>query len=467
MCTTTASAANVKDWTDKDDVLSKVKRCLLLGWPSDTTTLGAEFKPYLTRKDKLSLQDGCILWGSRVLIPPQGRCKVLAELHDTHPGASKMKSLARSYVWWPNLNSEIDQLVKACTVCQQTRPAPPTAPLHPWEWPSKPWSRLHLDFAGPYMGHMFLVIVDAHSKWMDVHLMSSITSSRTIEKLSQVFAVHGLPQKVVTDNGTSFTSTEFQEFMSTNGIKHVTSAPYHPSSNGLAERAVQSFKLGLKKTPGKSIQDCLSQYLFRYRITPHSTTGIAPAELLMGRRLRSKLDLLYPELSDRMEQKQMRQKHCHDSGKPARNFTTGDLVYAQNFTNTGPKWLPGVVVAVTGPLSYQVELQSGSTVRRHVDNLRTRVQSPSDAPDVDAGSTTDHTVFPDTPPTGAPPITPPTIAPEQPQEQPEVPPEEPPPPPTPLSPPREPNIPPPPLPLTTRTSSRSRGPPDYFSHSRW
>ena len=153
-----------------------------------TATLGDEFKPYLTRKDELSLQDGCILWGSRVRHSTARQTpRYWTELHDTHPGASKMKSLARSYIWWPKLNSEIDQLVKSCTVCQETRPAPPTAPLHPWEWPATPWSRLHLDFAGPYMGHMFLVIVDAHSKWMDVQLMTSITSSRTIEKLSRSF----------------------------------------------------------------------------------------------------------------------------------------------------------------------------------------------------------------------------------------------------------------------------------------
>ena len=85
------------------------------------------------------------------------------------------------------------------------------------------------------MGHMFLILVDAHSKWLDVHLMHSITSANTIEKLRMVFATHGLPRKVVTDNG-SFTSEEFRTFMSENGITHVTTAPYHPSSNGLTDR---------------------------------------------------------------------------------------------------------------------------------------------------------------------------------------------------------------------------------------
>ena len=98
-----------------------------------------------------------------------------------------------------------------------------------------------LDFAGPYLGHMYLVVVDAHSKWMDVILMTSISSAKMIEKLRIVFATHDIPQKVVTNNGTSFTSHEL-EFMSKNGIIYITLAPYRPSTNGLAEHAVQSFK---------------------------------------------------------------------------------------------------------------------------------------------------------------------------------------------------------------------------------
>ena len=188
--------------------------------------------------------------------------------------------------------------MKTCHVCQESRPTPAAAPLHPWEWPSQPWSRIHLDYAGPFLGHMFLIIIDAHSKWMDVHLMQSISAAKTIEKLRIVFANHGLPRKVVTDNGPSYTSEEFSTFMSNNGIVHVTTASYHPSSNGLAECAVQTFKQGLKRTPGSSIQERVSKFLFNYRITPHTTTGVSPATLLMGRRLRSRLDILFPDLSD-------------------------------------------------------------------------------------------------------------------------------------------------------------------------
>jgi len=191
-----------------------------------------------------------------------------------------MKSLARSYVWWPGMDSQIEDVVKSCPVCQESRPSSAPAPLHPWEWPSQPWSRIHLDFAGPFPGHQYLIVVDAHSKWNDVHVMNSITSSKTIEKLWIIFANHGLPRKVVADNGASFTSDEFKSFMSDNGISHVTTSPYHPSSNGLAERAVQTFKNGLRHIQGASVQERIPKFLFTYRITPQTTTGVAPAQLL-------------------------------------------------------------------------------------------------------------------------------------------------------------------------------------------
>jgi transposase InsO family protein len=215
------------------------------------------------------------------------------------------------------MDSEIETVVKQCPVCKESRASPP---LHPWQWPSQPWSRVHLDFAGPYMGHMFLVIVDAHSKWLDAHIMSSITSSKITEVLRSVFAIHGLPQTIVTDNGPSFTSDEFAQFMARNGIKHVKSAPYHPSSNGQAERAVQTLKLGIKYTQGGSIQERLSKFLFDYRITPHATTGIAPCGLLMKRNLRSRFDLLYPEIAERVEKRQLKQSECRDGKKELRKF---------------------------------------------------------------------------------------------------------------------------------------------------
>ena len=335
---------------------------------------------YQQRKNELSVLDGCLLWGARVIIPPQGRQQVLAELHESHPGINKMKGLARGYVWWPNMDKEIEDVVKQCDTCQSSRFLPPVAPLHPWEWPQEPWSRLHIDFAGPFMGHMFLVLIDAHSKWLEVHLMKSISAVPTIERLKSIFAIHGVPRKIVTDNGPAFVSEEFRLFTSQNGIIHVTSAPYHPSTNGLAERAVQTFKQGLLHQKLGSIETKLSCFLFKYRLTPHSTTGSSPAELLLGRRPRFGLDILHPDLAVQVESRQATQKQDHDTrGISERKFVEGDLVYVRDF-RFPKKWIPGVIATVTGPLSYTVKIGSG-VVRRHIDHLRARHNSQVDASD--------------------------------------------------------------------------------------
>ena len=161
---------------------------------------------------------------------------------------------------------------------------------------------------------------------------------------------------IVTDNGSSFTSNEFRDFAQKNGIKHVTSAPYHPSSNGQAKRAVQTVKQGLKRTPGKTVQERLSKFLFKYRLTPNSMTGVAPCELLMKQKLRSSLDLVFPTVQGRVEDKQAKQKALHDGA-------LNDRVYVENFTTKKQRWIAGTIVKVTGPLSYEVELVNGLRVR--------------------------------------------------------------------------------------------------------
>ncbi len=86
-------------------------------------------------------------------------------------------------MWWPKLDQDVERLVKICGTCQEHRNVLVVAPLHPWNWPDKPWQRLHVDYAGPFMGKMFFVLIDAHSKWMDVYPVNSATSATTIECL--------------------------------------------------------------------------------------------------------------------------------------------------------------------------------------------------------------------------------------------------------------------------------------------
>ena len=133
--------------------------------------------------------------------------------------------------------------------------------------------------------------------------MTIATAFTTIQQLRQLFAQFGIPDSIVSDNGPQFTAAEFQEFCRSNDIRHTRVAPYHPSSNGLAERAVRIFKEGLKKQSGKTVAEWMAQ-MFQYRITPHTTTGIAPAELLMRRKLRSRLDMLKPQVEQVVQNKQ-------------------------------------------------------------------------------------------------------------------------------------------------------------------
>ena len=117
------------------------------------------------------------------MIPLRDRKPLLAEVHSGHVGASRMKELARSYLWWPILDSELEELVKHCTECLETRNAPPKAELHPWEWPNFPWHRVHADYAGPIRGKYFLILFDAHSKWVEIAATNGPSTGETIKHL--------------------------------------------------------------------------------------------------------------------------------------------------------------------------------------------------------------------------------------------------------------------------------------------
>ncbi|XP_058042036.1 uncharacterized protein K02A2.6-like, partial [Ahaetulla prasina] len=233
-----------------------------------------------------------LLWGDRVVIPEQLREKVLELLHEGHPGIVRMKGLARSYVWWPLMDMEIAERVGKCQACQESRPLPPTAPIREWERPQGPWSRIHIDFAGPFHGQTFLVVVDAYSKWLEIILMRSMTAEAVISVLRHLFVTHGLPDTLVSDNSPQFTATQFEGYLAEEGIRHVLSAPFHPATNGLAERFVRSAKEALSRIRPGDWQTKIDTFLAVQHRTPCVTTGRSPAELLMGRKLRCPLDRL-------------------------------------------------------------------------------------------------------------------------------------------------------------------------------
>ena len=359
------TAGQIRKATRADPVLSRVVEYTMTGWSDDENSA---VRAYYQRRNELTVEEGCLLWGIRVVIPSSLRERVLQELHEGHPGIVRMKSLARLHVWWPKLDQSIASVVRDCAKCQLTRNKPQTAPLHPWDWPDKPWQRIHIDFAGPFMNKMFLVVVDSHSKWLEVEIMPSVTSESTIEKLRNMFARYGVPMQLVSDNGPQFTSREFENFVKQNGIKHTLIAPYHPRSNGQAERFVQTFKQYFKTEESSSITQSLARFLFSNRTTPSSVTGQAPAELFLKRRPRTRLDLLRPNLGRKIFDRQAYDKAKYDRKSKEREFSIGEEVLVQNFRGE-PRWLDATVVERTGPVSYKTQI--GEQVwRRHVDQMR-------------------------------------------------------------------------------------------------
>ena len=245
-----------------------------------------------------------------------------------------MKILARSHVWWPKIDSDIEKMVAACPGCQSVQKEQPAVFLHPWEHTARPWERVHLDFAGPFRGSYFLVMVDSHSKRPEVLIMKDITTQRTIFELAKIFARFGNPVQLVTDNGPQLTAKEFEDFRTKQGIKHIRIAPYRPQANGLAERMVQTIKNSLKAHLSGGYQRPLklqlASFLLQYRNTPHSTTGVAPVEVMLRRPVRTRLDLLRPRPAERVLDAQAQQMQNHSQRLP--EFRTGDKVLVRNFS---------------------------------------------------------------------------------------------------------------------------------------
>lgn len=312
---------------------------------------------------KFALLGNVIFNGSRVYVPKTLRNQVLQELHDGHFGVIKMKALARAHVYWPKIDADIETLAASCPHCISTMKNPPKTAVHAWIPPSRPWERIHIDFA-EFKKAILFVVVDAYSKWPEVHVVPVQTSTSAITVLQDLFARYGVPRVLVSDNGTQFTSAEFHRFIQRHNIMHKTSAPFHPATNGQAERYVGTVKSALRalaaETPSLPLQQMLHRFLFAYRRSPHTSTGVSPAERFLGRMVRSALDFLKPEPSS----------HAKPSDTlNAPSFTIGQRVALRNYANPNKPWLVGVVLSVDGPLSYTLDV-NGIFYRRHANQLR-------------------------------------------------------------------------------------------------
>ena len=284
-----------------------------------------------------------------------------------------MKAAARQYVWWPQIDKQIEETVQNCPDCAVLQKDPVKPPLHSWELPNGPWRRLHLDFAGPMFGSMWLIYIDAFSKYAGVIPMKRTLAGDVVNKLTPLFAMFGLPEVIVTDNGPQFRALEWKTFMIRNAIRHVTGAPYHPQTNGEAERFVQTFKHARRVTSDSKLTlvGRMHKFLFDYRSTPHAVTGRSPAEMMFGRNLRTRFDLLRPDLHADLSRKQERRAAHYEKEGKMHEFAEGEPIFAR-FYQGATKWRAGTIMRRTGPVSYEVQI--GDQIQsRHASQLHKRL----------------------------------------------------------------------------------------------
>ncbi|KAL0810732.1 hypothetical protein ABMA28_010054 [Loxostege sticticalis] len=361
----------IKKQTSRDPVLSRVLSCIQEGWPNNCDV--TDMRPYWNRRLELYEDLGCVMWGRRLVIPVSCRDRVVKIIHESHMGIVKSKALARSYVWWPGIDEAVEAACRACGVCAAHADSPPHQAPRLWPWPPKPWTRIHIDFLGPIYNKMYLVVIDSSSKWIEVYQVPSTAASTTITKLRELWARFGIPRQVVSDNGPPFSSHEFNIFLSEDSVEHIVTAPYHPSSNGAAENAVRTVKTVIKKavSEGKNVDTALSTFLLYYRNIEHSTTGVSPAVAMLGRRLRTKLDLLKPDIGAKVHSAQKRQLETAGGGE--RIFKPGDDVWFRQFLKA-EKWAPGKIFNTNGKSDFIIMDNVGNQKHRHIDQLKRRSQ---------------------------------------------------------------------------------------------
>lgn len=332
-------------------------------------------KRFNIEQTEFTLQNDCLLRGLRVYVPKELRQQVLNELHTAHFGITRMKALARSYCWWPRLDAEIEQISRNCLQCQLTRPNPKKVTTHVWEAAKRPFERVHVDFAGPFMGNYYFILIDAYTKWPEVYVIPNITTKTTMDKCREIFSRFGIPEVLVSDNGPQFTSDEFRKFMEMNGIIHKRSAPYHPATNGQVERNVQTFKNKLKTINcnrselGKVLQNILPNY----RRTPHATTGESPAMKMFNRQIRSRLDVMMP--------KEKNEENTPNGEINVRQLKINDRVTVRDYLS-GEKYQFGSVIEVLGKLHYMIKLDDGRVWKRHINQIH-RIGSEIPIPEKD------------------------------------------------------------------------------------
>ncbi|KAK7099608.1 hypothetical protein V1264_003723 [Littorina saxatilis] len=282
----------VRDATQQDDTLENLMCAVQSGrWDCNLTE-------YARFKDELSVHDGVILRGHRLIIPASLQRKVVEIAHQSHQGIVKTKKLIREKVWFPGIDKMVEEIVKTCIPCQASYPGPSVRePVISTPLPSEPWVSIAIDFAGPFpTGDYVMVVTDEYSRYPEAEIITSTSAEVVIAKLDEIFARQGFPQTVKSDNGAPFQGLVFSNYTSMCGFKHRKVTPLWPETNGQAERFIETLNANIRASEADNLnwKKQLQIFLRLYRGTPHSATQVSPFEALRGRKMNIGLPNLAP-----------------------------------------------------------------------------------------------------------------------------------------------------------------------------
>ena len=377
----------IKLHTSQDEVLRQVIQYVETGWPVHLYSVPGAVKPYYPYAGDLTVQEGLLLKGQRLVIPATLRLDMLDRIHAGHQGIVKCRDRAKQSIWWPGLGRQLEEVVKSCSTCATTTQQR-HEPMIPTELPQRPWQKLGTDLFD-LKGNKYLLVIDYFSRYVEVVKLTSTTSKDIIERMKSLFARHGIPELVVSDNGPQYSSAEFAKFSQLYGFTHMTSSPKYAQSNGEAERAVQTIKNLLKKASDPYMA------LLCYRTTPLNN-GSSPAQLLMGRQLRSNLPMIpsqlqpsWPDLQhvrQREEVYKSNMKEHYDRHRGARRLKRlleGDKVYIPDMKSSGT-----VTGSTEQPRSYTVATPTAEIRRNRQQIIQTTSATTTNRPSTSDGSAT-------------------------------------------------------------------------------
>ncbi|XP_064469689.1 uncharacterized protein LOC135384417 [Ornithodoros turicata] len=292
--------SELQDSTGNDPVMTNLLKLCTTSWPSAARE-DKNLAPYYCVREELSTIQGIVTRGEKVVPPAALRKRIISLGHESHPGIVRTKQRIRMRYWWPKMDLEIEEYVRACHIYSAADKTAVTrhAPLQPVPFPSGPWKQVGIDLVGPFSNlpsgcRLAITAVDYYSKWPEVKMTPKVTTDTVIAFLRQLFAREGYPNIIVSDHGSQFQSHAFKSFLQDRGIQHRQSSVYYPHSNGQIERfnrVLKDFILLSASEQGTILRD-LPEFLGIYRSTPHAATQLSPAELLHGRRMRTRLDVV-------------------------------------------------------------------------------------------------------------------------------------------------------------------------------